>query len=215
MRIVKEHDERKNEIIQAAAVLFAEKGYEQCSVNDILNTVGIAKGTFYHYFKSKEDVLDAAVEKMSEQVFAHVQEKAKRKELSPIDRMIQILLAARVTNRMGEALIDEMHKTENALLHQKTIVSIITMLTPVFTEIVDEGNDSGIFHCAYPEQSVQILLSAALTLLDDGIFPTEKEQAAKLFEALVFATEKILGVSDGTFSAKMAAYWKLMKGNAI
>lgn len=208
MRIVKEHQERKNEIIQAAAALFAEKGYEQCSVNDILNTVGIAKGTFYHYFKSKEEVLDAAVEKMSEQVFALVQERAERKELSPIDRMIQVLLATRVTNPTGEALIDEMHKTGNALLHQKTLVSIITMLTPVFKEIVDEGNDSGIFHCAYPEQSIQILLSATLTLLDDGIFQTDKEQAAKLFEGLIFAMEKMLGVKDGTFFAKMTAYWK-------
>ena len=208
MRIVKEHEERKNEIIQAAAALFAEKGYEQCSVNDILHAVGIAKGTFYHYFKSKEDVLDAAVGKMSEEVFKLVQEAAKKKELSPVDRMIQVLLAARVTNRTGEVLIDEMHKTGNVLLHQKTLVSIITMLTPVFTEIVNEGNDSGAFHCAYPEQSTQILLSAALTLLDDGIFQTEKEQAAKLFEALISAMEKILGVNDGTFFTKMTAYWK-------
>ena len=57
---MKEHDERRNEIINTAAVLFMEKGYDRCSINDILNKIGIAKGTFYHYFKSKEDVLDAA-----------------------------------------------------------------------------------------------------------------------------------------------------------
>lgn len=208
MRIVKEHDERKNEIIQAAATLFTEKGYEQCSVNDILNAVGIAKGTFYHYFKSKEDVLDAAVEKVSEQVLAQVQEVAGRKEVSPVDRIIQVLLATKVTNKTGEVLIEEMHKTRNALLHQKTLVSIITMLTPVFTEIVEEGNGAGLFHCVYPEQSIQILLSATLTLLDDGIFQIEREQAGKLFEALILAMEKILGVQDGTFFGKMTAYWK-------
>ena len=59
MRTVKEHDARKNEIIDTAAALFTDKGYDQCSINDILNSIGIAKGTFYHYFKSKEDVLDA------------------------------------------------------------------------------------------------------------------------------------------------------------
>lgn len=208
MRIVKEHDERKNEIIKAAATLFAEKGYDQCSVNDILNAVGIAKGTFYYYFKSKEDVLDAAVDKMSEQVLGQVQETVQRKELSPIDKIIQVLLATKVTNQTGEVLIQEMHKTRNALLHQKNLVSIITMLTPVFTEIVEEGNAAGIFHCSYPEQSIQILLSATLTLLDDGIFQIDKGQAAKLFEALIFAMEKMLGVKDGTFFDKMAAYWK-------
>lgn len=208
MRIVKEHDERKNEIIKTSAALFSEKGYDKCSVNDILNAVGIAKGTFYYYFKSKEDVLDAAIEYVSEQVLEQVQKVANQKELSPVDRMIQVLLAARVTNPTGEVLIQEMHKTRNALLHQKTLVSILTMLTPVLTEIVDEGNATGSFHCAYPEQSVQILLSVALTLLDDGIFQIEKAQSAKLFEALISAMEKMLGVADRTFFERLQVYWR-------
>lgn len=78
-RIVKEHDERRNEIIRTAAVLFSQKGYEKYSVNDIRNAIGIAKGTFYYYFKSKEDVLDAAVEQISEQVLMQVQKIAAKK----------------------------------------------------------------------------------------------------------------------------------------
>ena len=208
MRIVKEHDERRNEIIRTAAVLFSQKGYNKCSVNDILNAIGIAKGTFYYYFKSKEDVLDAAVEQVSEQVFMQVQKVAARKEVSPIERMIQVLLAARVTDPTEEVLIQEMHKSNNALLHQKTLVSIITMLTPIFGEIVEEGNETGIFQCAYPEQCVQILLSAMLTLLNDGIFLLDKTQAAKVFEALIYTMEKMLGVKDGTFYERMCEHRK-------
>lgn len=208
MRIVKEHEERKKEIIQAAAVLFSEKGYEACSINDILNAVGIAKGTFYYYFKSKEEVLDAAVEQISEQIWEQVEKVSGQKELSPVDRMIRVLLAARVSDPADEFLIREMHKPRNALLHQKTLASVITMLTPILTAIVEDGNAAGIFHCDYPEQSAQIFLSAALTLLDDGIFHVEKAQTAKLFEALISAMEKVLVVPDGTFSEKMAAYWK-------
>lgn len=208
MRIVKEHDERKNEIIDTAAALFIDKGYDQCSVNDILNSIGIAKGTFYHYFKSKEDVLDAAVNKMSVQIFTHVQEIAAKKEIPPLDRIIQVLLATRVTDHTEKALIEEMHKMQNALLHQKTLVSIITMLTPVFTEIVEEGNTSGIFQCKYPQESIQILLSATLTLLDDGIFQLDQVQTTKVFEAIVYAMEKMFGVKDGVFFERMSEYWK-------
>lgn len=208
MRIVKEHDERKNEIIDTAAALFIDKGYDQCSINDILNSIGIAKGTFYHYFKSKEDVLDAAVNKMSEQILIQVQEIAAKKEIPPLDRIIQVLLAIRVTDHTEKALIQEMHKMQNALLHQKTLVSIITTLTPVFTEIVKEGNTSGIFQCKYPEESIQILLSATLTLLDDGIFQLDKAQTAKVFEAIVYAMEKMLGVNDEGFFERMCEYWK-------
>ena len=53
-RIVKEADERRNEILDAAETLFTEKGYSKTTIIDILNQVGIAKGTFYYYFKSKE-----------------------------------------------------------------------------------------------------------------------------------------------------------------
>lgn len=208
MRVAKEHDERKNEIIDTATVLFVERGYDRCSVNDILNSIGIAKGTFYHYFKSKEDVLDAAVEKMSEQIFIQVQKIASRKEIPPIDRILQVLLTTRAVDHTKQALIQEMHKTQNALLHQKTLVSIITMLTPVFTEMVQEGNASGIFRCRYPEESIQILLSATLTLLDDGIFQLDPEKTATMFEAIISAMEKMFGVQDGTFFEKMREYWQ-------
>lgn len=208
MRIVKEHDERRNEIIRTAAVLFSQKGYDRCSVNDILDAIGIAKGTFYYYFKSKEDVLDAAVEQVSKQVLAQTKKVAAQKEVSPIDRMIQVLLAARVTGPTEEVLIQEMHKSSNALLHQKALVSIITMLTPVFLEIVEEGNAEGIFRCAYPEQCVQILLSAALTLLDNGVFQLDRTQTEKTFEALIFTMEKMLGVKEGTFFERMCEHWK-------
>lgn len=58
MRFSKKPDERKNEILDAAEMLFGTKGYSKTTNNDILNEVGIAKGTFYYYFQSKEEVMD-------------------------------------------------------------------------------------------------------------------------------------------------------------
>ena len=66
-RIVKEADERRNEILDAAETLITEKGYSKTTIIDILNQVGIAKGTFYYYFKSKEEVMDAIIERFIEQ----------------------------------------------------------------------------------------------------------------------------------------------------
>lgn len=61
MRTVKEYEERRNEILDTAEKLFVSKGYMKTTVNDILREIGIAKGTFYHYFKSKEEVMDAII----------------------------------------------------------------------------------------------------------------------------------------------------------
>ena len=54
--------ERRKELVDAAARLFAEKGYESTSVRDILDAVNGAPGMFYYYFKSKQDVYVAVME---------------------------------------------------------------------------------------------------------------------------------------------------------
>lgn len=69
MRIIKEADIRKNEILDAAGILFTEKGYENTSVTDIMNAVGIAKGTLYHHYKSKEDILNALIKRQTDDIF--------------------------------------------------------------------------------------------------------------------------------------------------
>lgn len=61
MRIIKEPEERKTEILDTAEHLFITKGYGKTTINDILKEIGIAKGTFYYYFKSKEEVMNAIV----------------------------------------------------------------------------------------------------------------------------------------------------------
>ena len=64
MRIVKEAEERKNEILDVAEELFGTYGFDHTSTNDILNRVGIARGTLYYHFKSKEDILDAVIQRI-------------------------------------------------------------------------------------------------------------------------------------------------------
>ena len=68
MRIVKEAAERKNEILDAAEELFAARGYEATSTGDILDRVGIARGTLYYHFRSKEEILDALTERITRAV---------------------------------------------------------------------------------------------------------------------------------------------------
>lgn len=58
----KKPEVRRQELIDVASALFAEKGYEAVSVRDILNVVDGAPGMFYYYFKSKQDIYIAAQE---------------------------------------------------------------------------------------------------------------------------------------------------------
>ena len=206
MRVVKEHDERKNEIIDTAEHLFAVKGYEQCSVNDILKEIGIAKGTFYHYFKSKEEVLDAVIGKATVMIAQRAGAVADAPGLSAEDKLLQVFLSMRIENKMDERLLDEMHKAENALMHQKSLLSIMEVLTPILTKIVIEGNESGTFNCKYPKEFMQIFLASATTLLDEGIFRVEPEEIQGIFLALATLLEKMLEMETGNLQNRLSEY---------
>ena len=66
MRIVKEAEVRKEEILDAAETLFAAKGFDNTSTGDILDAVGIARGTLYYHFRSKEEILDGVIQRITD-----------------------------------------------------------------------------------------------------------------------------------------------------
>ena len=81
MRIVKNAEERKMEILDTAEHLFETQGFDNTSTNDILNEIGIARGTLYYHFKSKEEILDAIISRLTRQLL----EKAKKAYLGDYD----------------------------------------------------------------------------------------------------------------------------------
>ena len=87
MRIVKSADERKGEILDVAEQLFAEKGFDNASTNDIIKKIGIARGTLYHHFKSKEEILDAIVERMMNDSIARARAIIKDKTIPIFERL--------------------------------------------------------------------------------------------------------------------------------
>lgn len=208
MRIVKEHEERRNEILDTAEILFSERGYANCSVNEILNRIGIAKGTFYYYFKSKEELLDAIIKRGADVMISRADSVAKDTKMSPEDKILNIFLSLRASDQKQEKLIEEFHKSENALMHQKSLCVIINDVTPILVDVIQEGIEKGIFACEYPEQYMQIFLSSASLLLDEGIFQLEKDKQQEVFVALISMMEQMLGVKKGSFLARaMKEYW--------
>lgn len=207
MRDSKEYNERRNEILDAAERLFSTKGYNKSTVNDILDTVGIAKGTFYYYFKSKEEVLDAIINRVTEIVVKRAEEVASSTELPPVIKLLNTILAMRVESEVEHNLMGELHKPENALMHQKSLSSMITKVAPILAKVVEEGIGKGIFKSDYPVQYMQIFLTSSITLLDEGIFQVQPEEQQMTFRALIALLEKMLGVADETFWNVAKQYW--------
>ena len=206
MRIVKAHDERKNEIIDTAQNLFMTKGYSACSVAEIIDAIGIAKGTFYHYFKSKEEVLDAIVDKGTDMIVNRIYKVLHDDSLTYIDKIVGSLFSMQIEDTMGNEILDELHKAENSLMHQKSIYMIVNRVSPLLEELIIQGNKDGVFNCKHPSQYRKIILSSSVTLLDDGIFPMTKEEKIEIFSSIVDLLEQVLGVEEGAIMSKLKDY---------
>lgn len=199
MRITKEHNERKNEILDTAERLFHIKGYEKCAVNDILKEVGIAKGTFYYYFKSKEEVMDGIVERYKDIIVTRAEEIIQKNNISPEEKLMNVFMSMKINDKVDSNMLDELHKAENALLHQKTLNQIVTVIAPVLVKVIKEGIEKKVWNCRYPLEYMQIFLAASLTLNDGGIFELEADSQMKIMAALISILEKILEVPEDSF----------------
>lgn len=198
MRIVKKHDERRTEILDVAQMLFFKKGYAQCSINEILKEVNIAKGTFYHYFKSKEEVVDAIVIRFTDTIVSRAEEILKSDQ-EPLIKLIMTFKAMNMKDEKSEEELESLHKPENALLHQKIMSEAVKSITPILEAIIKEGIEKKVWNCRYPKEYMQIFLSSALVLTDDGILEQDEESNMRIMMALISVLEKMLEVPENSF----------------
>lgn len=200
MRIVKEADVRKNEIVDAAAILFAEKGFDRTTTNDILEAVGIAKGTLYHHFKSKEEIMDALIDRQTGSILTMAQAVADDRSIPVEERMVRTIMALRLENTDqagGRELIEHLHKPQNALMHQKTRQIILQRVPPMMAGILKDGVEMGMFQTPYPLECMEMVVCYLNTMMDDDVFELTPEQAAVKARAFMYHLERLLGVEEG------------------
>ena len=206
MRVVKEAAERKNEILDAAEELFAARGYEETSTGDILDRVGIARGTLYYHFKSKEDILDALIERINGTLIAGAKAAAEDRRLPVVERIVRAVMSLKVDAgeaTIGHEVLQQVHRPQNALMHQKMLQSLLDGVVPVLTGLVEEGNVQGIFHASYPRETVEMLVLYPATFFDDR-YPQTPEQLMNRVQAFIHSAERLLGAEEGSLVAPMA-----------
>ena len=194
----KEPEERKKEILDIAEELFSTKGYDNTSTTDILDRVGIARGTMYYHFKSKEEILDALIERVIEGIVHNVKSALSYKATAP-QKIICFASATRVDSGIGKEITDHAHKPQNALMHQKIMNSLLAVLTPIAAEIIKDGIKEGSFSTNYPEEAAEMLLIYSSVVFDDLNEMTKAEREKKV-TGFAFNMERLLGVKSGSLT---------------
>jgi len=170
--MAKTKEERRNEIIETAGKLFEEKGYEQTQVQDIVNEIGVAKGLFYYYFKSKDEVMEELADRYADEIIDAVN-KLIDKDISTFDKI----------NRIFQIFIDSAEKkfgifmgilnVKNGITHERIFFNVGKKMVPLVTELILSGNDNGECNCSDPKFITEFLVSGLFNIMNQ-ISPDEK-----------------------------------------
>ncbi len=205
---------RRNEILDAALKLVYTKGYEQMTIQDILDALQISKGAFYHYFDSKGAVLEALVERMileeAVPLLTPIVQDPDLSALEKFQRYFDIAARWKTTQKTFMlALLRVWLADENAIVRQKLMTMSVKWVTPLLTEIVNQGIQEGVFTTAYPDQVGNIIVYILQGLSDEIVelmisIETNHDDARIEREindyigALTDAMERVLGAQKGS-----------------
>ena len=202
MRIVKEGAERRNEILDVAERLFCTHGYDNTSTNDILAEIGIARGTLYYHFKNKEDILDAMIDRILDEIIRKAENIALNESLTVLERLTKTVLAANVDTKTGDMILEQVHKPQNALMHAKMQEKLLSQLIPLFVKIIEDGISQNLMQTDYPEDTIQMLLLYSNSVFDDSIEYSE-EVKKRMVLAFISNAEILLHMEKGSLLEAM------------
>ncbi|HEX3029965.1 MAG TPA: TetR/AcrR family transcriptional regulator [Clostridia bacterium] len=205
MRVVKEAEERRNEILDAADELFSKKGFDGTSTNDILEKVGIARGTLYYHFKSKEDIMDALIDRYNNRILDAAKIIASDKSIPVNERIIRVVMSLNISGESSNEIMEHIHRPQNALMHQKIQKVILNGVTPILADIIREGIEQGLFSTPFPYESMEMVIVYANTVFDDDMVQTDTERTTRI-QAFVFNTERLFGAESGSFMNVMQMF---------
>jgi AcrR family transcriptional regulator len=154
---------KRGAILDAAWRLVQTKGYEQMAIQDVLDDLQISKGAFYHYFASKQALLEALIEHLldeGEQLLIAITHDPTLSALEKLQHFF-VQLAQWKTAQKDRllALLRVWYADENALVRQKLHAARIKQITPWLAAIIRQGLEEGTLRTGYPDEVGQVVVS--------------------------------------------------------
>ena len=187
---MKKGEKRKQELLQIAYRMFISRGYENTSVDEIIGEAGIAKGTYYYYFETKEQMLEEVIGMMIDR-----ETEAARQILKaeiPVPQKIAGIISSLRPTQEETPIEGALMQSENIVRHEKIRKKLVETAIPRLSEVVEEGIAQGVFSCDCVPERVRMLLVISSATFDEGRF------TARDIAVFIDMTEKLLGAEPGT-----------------
>ncbi|MHC1574463.1 MAG: TetR/AcrR family transcriptional regulator [Candidatus Methanogasteraceae archaeon] len=188
--------------MDAAEKLLLTNGYEETTVSDIVRKIGVAQGTFYHYFKSKEVVLDAIADRWIEEIKEGVAGIASGGDSDAIEKIIGVFGFFSILGGSGHGLVEYIHEGKNMHLYDKFERKVPYILIPLFCRMIEEGVRERFFDVRYPEMAALSIIetAGAISHIHETYRLNENtEKMNEITDATFDFIERILGVEPGIF----------------
>jgi AcrR family transcriptional regulator len=210
-RTVKEevYTRQRNKILDSAQRLVYTKGFEQTTIQDILDDAQISKGAFYHYFSSKPALLEALSERMIEEGKSVLLPIIQDAEIPALEKL-QLYFEKAVRWKTAQkkyllAMMRSWYADENAVLRQRMYSAGISWIKPLLTDIICQGKQEGTLTTEHPEYVSEVVIRLIMALgdtladmlLSDAPTYGDIHTAACTIETYNTALESILGAPKG------------------
>jgi AcrR family transcriptional regulator len=171
--------------VAAARRLFMERGIAGTAVSDIVRAAGVAQGTFYLYFSSKDDVVDAVMEQIADEMVVSMTAVAEMPTLRAVDKLRRMGWQLFRDLLVERDVLDHIHRAEHEQVHDRIVRTSLRRLSPVVAGVIRQGVEEGDFHVTSPEAAAPLALAATMGMDDSGAFwrgGNAADQAGALLE---------------------------------
>lgn len=179
----KHHDSNREALIQIALDLFLENGYENTTITQIMKAANLSKGGMYHYFPSKEEILNAVIQ------FGLTQEIEKLKatvDALPLEEKLFGFTRSVDIGKFTRKLLSYTNNNKDSFVAYRVREYNIHLLIPVLTEILQQGIAGGIYNTSYPKEIAEFCVLLVKAIVDTNLLPpTNKEGQLRRVEAFM------------------------------
>ena len=208
--------------MDTAQTLFYQKGYENTSVNFIIETIGISKGTFYHYFKSKTEMLRALSEHNNSRRIEEMKPVFEDESLPALVKLNRWFNSAEDWKKENfETFLDVsriIYLDENIQLRIAMADARIRISLPWITKIIEQGVAEGVFDTKFPRETAEMFLwvsngfgeitSKLLGQLKER--PENRELIERHIEVFFASLDSLLGAPEGSDERPSKKYCEML-----
>ena len=201
-----EYNQKRNEILDTTQKLVYSIGYDNMAIQDILNELKMSKGAFYHYFKSKDDLIEALILHMMEGVNGVLERIAEDSAMSGLEKLNTYFASAAAWKTARKpffkALIQSWYSDENLVIRVKSQTETIKMASPLVNQIIAQAVAEGSMDIPYPELAGEMIFNIFLgmgeSMVDYVLKPDSNTDFEYLLNGYTLAIERVLGAKPGT-----------------